>query len=135
MPVYGKTYKAFGEEHHLSEWSRKTGISIWTIKARLAHGWTIEKALSQPPVQRKARILYNGRYCTYAELATFSKVDVTPSAIRYRIAELHMDVRDAINTPLRGAVDSMSPKFHGRKPEACTYPDCDRCPFDDCYAG
>lgn len=34
----------------LSEWSRTTGMSSSAIKARLARGWSVEKALSTPPL-------------------------------------------------------------------------------------
>jgi hypothetical protein len=39
---------AFGETLHMREWSRRTGLSASGIKRRLAHGWSPERALSEP---------------------------------------------------------------------------------------
>lgn len=37
----------------ISQWSRDTGIHYETIRGRLARGWTVERALSEPPRQRR----------------------------------------------------------------------------------
>lgn len=39
---------AFGQALTLAEWSEKTGIDRQTIRQRLKHGWTAEKALGTP---------------------------------------------------------------------------------------
>lgn len=38
-----------GKTHSITEWSRLTGISRYTIAFRLAHGWPISDALTKPP--------------------------------------------------------------------------------------
>lgn len=44
-----------GETRTIPEWSRKTGISRWTILARIKRGWTPEEAIGRSPRQRPAR--------------------------------------------------------------------------------
>jgi hypothetical protein len=41
-----------GVRKSLKEWSRITGIHPETIRHRLLHGWTDEKALSTPPIEK-----------------------------------------------------------------------------------
>ena len=38
-----------GERHGIAEWARRTGINRRTIMTRLRKGWTIERALTEPP--------------------------------------------------------------------------------------
>lgn len=42
-----------GEVMFLAAWSRRTGIKAETIKHRLDKGWSVEKALTQPPRSAK----------------------------------------------------------------------------------
>lgn len=37
-----------GETHTLAEWSKLKGLNIPTLHMRLAYGWSIERALTQP---------------------------------------------------------------------------------------
>lgn len=38
-----------GETRNIAQWSAKTGLSSETIRRRLAYGWSIDRALSEPP--------------------------------------------------------------------------------------
>lgn len=42
-----KLYTAFNHTRTLKEWAEETGILVNTIRARLAGGWTIEKAVTR----------------------------------------------------------------------------------------
>ncbi len=44
-----RVLKAGGEAMHLADWARKTCIPESTIRARLAHGWSVEDALTPSP--------------------------------------------------------------------------------------
>lgn len=135
MSVYGKTYKAFGKSLRLTEWSKLTGIDLHTLNKRLNdYGWEPERAFSQQPVNRKARVPYKGHYYSYAELSRLSEIGLSPGIIRHRIVNRGMSVFDAITQPSKKDGHT-SEAFHGRKPKECTYPDCGRCPYDDCRAG
>lgn len=41
-----------GEVHTIGEWAEITGLSKGTIKSRLRNGWTVQEALSTPPIPR-----------------------------------------------------------------------------------
>ena len=45
------TYK--GETMNLSQWSRRVGMSHMRLHARLAAGWSLERALTEPVISRK----------------------------------------------------------------------------------
>lgn len=40
---------AMGETHTIREWSRRVGINEATIATRLKSGWSVNRALSEPP--------------------------------------------------------------------------------------
>lgn len=40
------------ETHSMAEWASITGISYGTLKARLKRGWSVDKALSTPVIER-----------------------------------------------------------------------------------
>jgi hypothetical protein len=44
-----------GETLSISEWGLRTGISRYTISARIEVGWSVEQALTQPVDHRKGR--------------------------------------------------------------------------------
>lgn len=46
-----------GEIRCLSEWSEKFGLLDWQVQKRLARGWSLERALTEPlrPYPRRAR--------------------------------------------------------------------------------
>lgn len=43
----------FGERHTVAEWSRITGLKQTTIRQRVAHGWPVERALTEPVNKKK----------------------------------------------------------------------------------
>lgn len=45
-----KKYEYNGELLSVSEWARKVGKPRATIEGRLLRGWTIERALTEPPI-------------------------------------------------------------------------------------
>lgn len=132
MPVYGKEYTAFGKTQRLSDWSRESGISLHTIKYRInKYGWPVERAVTEKPKNRNARIPYKGKNLSYADLSRISPVGVSAGTIRSRMVDGHMSVFDAINTPSATKVHCTSIQKY-RKPDGCRYPDCEKCQFDDC---
>lgn len=44
-----------GETHTLAEWAALKGIKSPTLSIRLIHGWSVERALTEPPKQHKKR--------------------------------------------------------------------------------
>lgn len=44
-----------GRTQSIAAWSRETGIEKSTIRFRLVKGWTVERALTDPPMSRGAR--------------------------------------------------------------------------------
>ena len=49
----GKQVTFMGATCSIAEWSRRTGISAGTIRARIRSGWNIEKAITFPTVDSK----------------------------------------------------------------------------------
>lgn len=45
-----KKYEYNGESLSISEWARRTGKPRATIAGRLLRGWSIERALTEPPI-------------------------------------------------------------------------------------
>lgn len=43
----------FGEKHTVAEWSRITGFKQTTIRQRIARGWSVERALTEPIEKKK----------------------------------------------------------------------------------
>jgi len=50
---------AFGSTRLLAEWSAITGVGCTTIRERLCRGWSIEDAVSVPPLKKGLEIRYN----------------------------------------------------------------------------
>lgn len=46
---------AFGKEQSIADWAKEYGIAKGTIRTRLRHGWTMEKALRVPPAHMGKR--------------------------------------------------------------------------------
>jgi len=44
-----------GEKRCLSDWANKIGIAIETLRDRLSTGWSLERALTTPPIKDKDR--------------------------------------------------------------------------------
>ena len=85
---------------------------------------------------------YNGKYKTAAEWAL--TCGMSQQLMRYRLKCKGMTVKEAIETPVinrgQGRKEKgteYTPKKELRRtkrlPKGCTYPDCEYCPFPDCY--
>lgn len=44
-----------GETRPVKEWAERTGIGYWTLRIRLAHGWPVDRALTEAVDTRKGR--------------------------------------------------------------------------------
>lgn len=133
MSVYGEQYTYNGKTMFLSEWSRETGISLDTLRARiLKMGWTPERAFTTKPIDRRAKVRMRSGIYSYSALAKASPCGVKPGTVRDRIVNQHMDPEEAISTP--SAKDGHTANTIKRKPKLCVYPDCYNCPYDDCIA-
>ena len=45
-----RKYEYNGKSLSISQWSRETGLPWETINGRLKRGWSIERALTEPPI-------------------------------------------------------------------------------------
>ena len=45
-----------GETHTMMQWSEITGIAFHTIKSRLKSGWSVERALTEPPHTKSKKV-------------------------------------------------------------------------------
>lgn len=133
MSIYGKLYTYNGKTMFLSEWSKETGISLSTLRARIVkQGWTLERAFTTKPIIRKAKVrMRNGTY-SYSELAKASPYGVTAGTVRDRIVNQHRTPEEAISTP--STREGHTTNAIKKKPKQCAYPICDKCPYEDCIA-
>lgn len=134
MSVYGKKYTFNGKTMFLSGWSKETGISLCTLRARLQKlGWSPEKAFTTRPIKRSAKIqMRNGTY-SYSALSKMSPCGIRAGTVRDRIVTQHLTPEMAISVP--SAKEGHTTNGIKRKPKLCVYPDCDNCPYEDCVAG
>lgn len=130
--THGKAYTYHGKTQYLTKWSEELGIPRNILSVRLAKGWDIERAFEQPvKTDRKAKVEYNGKTYSYAEL---SRIFGNPvSRISYRLQHDY-SVKDALSSKDFRHMDRTH-VYASQRPELCTYPDCDRCQYEDCVAG
>ena len=77
-----------GEKHTITEWSRKLGIKKTTICARLKRGYSVEKALQKPVVEKDF------------ELARLAREHGQVYHTVYRRVKIDgWSIEDALNTP------------------------------------
>lgn len=92
----------FYNTYELSKMSSVEGLTPFDIANRVhKHGWTVEKAITQPKKSHNAKFLYNGKYYTSNELVKLSPVkNIKRNTITDRIRS-GWSVEDAVNTPLQ----------------------------------
>lgn len=90
------------------------GVNSHDITTRVRHhGWSLEKAMTQPKVEKNQKFLYNGSYYTAKQLADISNIDgITANNILSRINKHGFDVERAITQPLNVKIQ---PKGTGEK--------------------
>jgi hypothetical protein len=52
-----------GERLCFLDWATRIGISTATLRHRLRSGWSIERSLTTPPIQHRARVCSCGKVC------------------------------------------------------------------------
>jgi hypothetical protein len=48
----GRQIEFRGQAHSMAEWARRLGASAQTVRSRLAKGWSVERALIEPPKKK-----------------------------------------------------------------------------------
>ena len=99
-----------GETHTIAEWAMKIGIVPRSLRDRLKAGWSVEKALTTPPVaQSKPPMIleYNGVKKTVAEWAR--QFGMNPATLHNRLYK-GMTVEEALLKPLDSRGRGHSPK-------------------------
>jgi hypothetical protein len=85
-----------GESATLKDWSRKTGIHWETIKSRIELGWTIESALSRPPMPQIAAT-HGGETLTLKQWS--ARTGLPQRVLYHRVALAGWDHSRALTTP------------------------------------
>lgn len=93
-----------GESMCLKDWAHKIGIHPRSLAHRLTSGWSVERALSTPPVTPNNRcdtvmLTLDGITLPLQEWAR--TLDIKPSTIYQRINLLGWTVEKALTTPVR----------------------------------
>lgn len=76
-----KLYTAHGKTLTIRQWSAETGISVGTLRFRLAHGWTMEDAVTRPvgsrlndtPEEQRKRIGASRGYTALGKTMTIAQ--------------------------------------------------------------
>lgn len=89
-----------GEIKTVTEWSKKYGVPVSTIRGRLSYGWDVERAIKSPPdpgSQRKhpKYITYNNESKTLHEWAEITGISAT--TIKERIFHYNWPIEKSIN--------------------------------------
>lgn len=113
-----------GKSGTIQQWARWSGMSYSTLQKRL-RVMPISEALAMGVHKNGKKptlaVEYQGETIYLTELA--KKVGVKCETLRARIVK-GMPVEEAVKKPIR----------HWSRKTKCTYPDCDRCPYEDCIA-
>lgn len=81
---YNRMLTFNGETKCMEEWSKITGISSANIQVRIDRcGWSVERALSEKPIERKQLYSYGGQSLSINDWAKMA--GVSPSTISRRI--------------------------------------------------
>lgn len=96
-----KLYQWRGRDYTLTQLSRLVGIPNYVLRSRLARGWTLEEALSEPKGAFNGRIVeHDGRALTIAEWA--SEVGMSEETLRSRL-KLGWTFERAVRQDVRGS--------------------------------
>jgi lambda repressor-like predicted transcriptional regulator len=94
-----KLYTAHGKTLTIAQWSEETGISVGTLRFRLAHGWTMEDAVTRPvgsrlkdtPDEQRKRIGASRGYTALGKTMTIEQwseeTGLPASTIRNRLRQ------------------------------------------------
>lgn len=79
-----------GQSLTAAEWARRTGIDRMTLYSRLACGWTIKRALTEPPMRGDQRNIYRAnRRALTRMVASFRALDPQPNRPSDHHRDLH----------------------------------------------
>jgi hypothetical protein len=86
-----------GRTQSLTQWAREIGISKASLQNRFERGWSVEKALSTPPLPQQETILtWKGKTQTLKQWA--AELGLNPTAISRRLKR-GWDLDQALSTP------------------------------------
>lgn len=96
-PVF---YEYKGESRTLGDWARVKGIPSNTLKTRIKRGWSIERAIENPPSRgrtkiknkiKKKRVTWGRKLTAFGKTMTLSEwaeyIDVSRETISYRLKQ------------------------------------------------
>lgn len=86
-----------GEHHTAQELADIAGLPLSTIKNRICWGWSLEKIMKTPKIERK-KYLFRGKYYYLHELSEMFSVE--RRTISTRINRLNWTLEEALCTPI-----------------------------------
>ena len=123
------TYK--GKTQSMGAWAREFGMSPMTFGNRY-YKFRCDMHLVETAPRKGARrfYTYRGQQYSIRELAEM-RPDLSRQGLYDRLQK--MTVEEAMETPRLKSGPKNGPRFCGKpRPYACTEPECERCPYDDC---
>ena len=122
-----------GVTKSVKEWAEEYGQTPERIYKRIVHQhWDAGRAITEPP-RRPKKYKYKGKMYTARELAEING-DISDSAMTFRIQRWGGNIEKAVETKNQKPFfkhPELS-KGHKKRPEFCTDPDCDKCPYPEC---
>ena len=114
----------------MSAWAREFGMSLPTFGKRYKRLNGDMKQISQP-VKKQNKYYLNGRRVTARDLAELNGTISVDTASR--LLAKGVPPKEVVHAhPQRMRKTLQNKGKDDQKPDGCTFPDCDSCPYHDC---
>lgn len=119
-----------GRTQNMSAWAREFGMSLPCFRNRYASWNGNMDKIANTPVVKQSKTYMNGKRISYREIAERNG-HISERTVE-RLLASGMPIEDIIMYSKK-RIDTNN--YFGKKsekPDRCTHPDCDACPYDDC---
>lgn len=117
-----------GKTQSKADWARELNISRQAFQNRFKRFNGDMLAVCTVPIRKNRKHMYKGRHVTIREMAKMS--GLSESGVYRRFGD-GMSDEEIIETPRRKYTKHTTAGMK-QKPIGCTYPDCEKCPYNDC---
>lgn len=118
-----------GKTQCMSAWAREFGMSLPTFRLRYKrHNGDMEQI--SKPVKKQNKYYLEGRRVTVGEIARLNgRISINTAD---RLLVKGMPPEEVVHARMERVRKTLQNEGQGdKKPDGCTFPDCDNCPFDD----
>ena len=118
-----------GKTQSLSAWAREFNMSLPTFRDRYKR-WGGDMAKISRPVKTQNKYYLKGRRVTIRDIAELNgHISINTAG---KLLAKGMPPEEVVHARVGRVRRTLRGEGKGdRKPDGCTFPDCDNCPFDD----